>query len=107
VTSGRRDKQIQVYDPAIIRKQAIVQKSASQADKNVSNKKVSQDVPAGQGAGSADGGRSNSADQRQQQGVRGAAQQQQGAGQPRHREDDGNSALARTGYQQQQYQQGQ
>jgi hypothetical protein len=32
--------------------------------------------------------------------------QQQGMGQPRHREDDGNSALARTGYQQQ-YQQGQ
>jgi hypothetical protein len=32
--------------------------------------------------------------------------QQQGTGQPRHREDDGNSALARMGYQQQ-YQQGQ
>jgi hypothetical protein len=38
VTSGRRDKQIQVYDLAIAEKQAIVQKSAGQADKNVGNK---------------------------------------------------------------------
>jgi hypothetical protein len=46
---------------------------------------------------------------RQQQGA-GYVVQHQGGGQPRHREDDGNSALARTGYQQpqqQQYQQDQ
>jgi hypothetical protein len=105
VTSGRRDKQIQVYDPAIAGKQAVAQKSAGQADKNVGNKKAGQNMPAGQGAGSAGGGRSNSAARRQQQGA-GHAVQQQGTGQPRHREDDGNSALARMGYQQQ-YQQGQ
>jgi hypothetical protein len=105
VTSGRRDKQIQVYDPAITEKQAVVQENAGQADKNVGNKHAGQNVPAGQGARSAGGGRSNSAARRQQQGARGAVQQQ-GAGQPRHREDDGNSALARMGYQQQ-YQQGQ
>jgi hypothetical protein len=40
VTSGRQDKQIQVYDPAIARKQAIVQKSAGQADKYVGSKKA-------------------------------------------------------------------
>jgi hypothetical protein len=105
VTSGRRDKQIQVYDPAIAGKQAVAQKSAGQADKNVGNKKAGQNMPAGQGAGSAGGGRSNSAARHQQQGA-GHAVQQQGTGQPKHREDDGNSALARTGYQQQ-YQQGQ
>jgi hypothetical protein len=88
-----------VYDPAIAGKQAIVQKNASQADKNVSNKSASQNVPAGQGARSAGGGRSNSAARRQQQGA-GYVMQQQGEGQPRHREDDGNSALASTGYQQ-------
>jgi hypothetical protein len=38
VTSGRRDKQIQVYDPAIAEKQAIVQGNAGQGSKNVSNK---------------------------------------------------------------------
>jgi hypothetical protein len=103
VTSGRRDKQIQVYDPAIARKQAIVQKSAGQADKNVDSKKASQNVPAGQGAGMAGGGRSNSVSWRQQQGTGGAAQQQ-ATGQPRHREDDRNSVLARTGNQQQQQQ---
>jgi hypothetical protein len=106
VTSGRRGKQIQVYDPAIAGKQAVAQKSAGQADKNVSSKKVGQDVPAGQGAGSVGGGRSNSAARRQQQGA-GHAVQQQGTGQPRHHEDDGNSTLARTGYQHQQYQLGQ
>jgi hypothetical protein len=95
VTSGRQDKQIQVYDPAIARKQVIVQKNAGKADKN-----VGQDVPAGQGARSAGGGRGNSTARHQQQGARNAVQQQ-GAGQPRHREDDGNSALARMGYQQQ------
>jgi hypothetical protein len=100
VTSGRRDKQIQVYDPAITGKQAIVQKSASQADKNVGSKKADQNVPAGQGAGTAGGGRSQSAAWRQQQGA-GGAPQQQAAGQPRHQEDDGNSAPARAGYQQQ------
>jgi hypothetical protein len=100
VTSGRRDKQIQVYDPAIARKQAMVQKSAGQADKYVGSKKPGQNVPAGQGAGTADDGRSNSAARHQQQGTGGAAQQQ-GAGQPRHRDDDGNSSLARAGYQQQ------
>jgi hypothetical protein len=99
VTSGRRDKQIQVYDPAIAEKKEIVRKSAGQADKNVGSKKAGQNVPVGQGAGSASGGQSNSATKRQQQGAGGAAQQQ-GAGQPRHREDDGNSALARMGYQQ-------
>jgi hypothetical protein len=104
VTSGRRDKQIQVYDPAIAGKQAMVQKSAGQADKNVGSKKAGQNVPAGHRAASAGGGQSNSAAQRQQQGA-GHAVQQQGTGQPRHHEDDGNSALARTGYQQQ-YQQG-
>jgi hypothetical protein len=98
VTSGRRDKQIQVYDPAIVGKQVIVQKNVSEANKNVGNKNVSQNVSAGQGARSADGGRTNSAARRQQQGT-GNAVQQQGAGQPRHQEDDGNSALARTGYQ--------
>jgi hypothetical protein len=109
VTSGHRDKQIQVYDMAIAGKQAIVQKNASEADKNVGNKNTGQNVPAGQGARSASGGRGNSAARRQQQGT-GCAVQPQGAGQPRHREDDGNSTLARTGYQQQQqqqYQQGQ
>jgi hypothetical protein len=109
VTSGRRDKQTQVYDLAIAGKQAIVLKNASQADKNVGNKSASQNVLAGQGARSAGGGRSNSAARRQQQGA-GYVMQQQGGGQPRHQEHDGNSALARTGYQQphqQQYQQDQ
>jgi hypothetical protein len=69
VTSGRWDKQIQVYDPAIARKQAIVQKNAGQADKNVGNKSASQNVLAGQGARSAGGSRSNSAARRQQQGA--------------------------------------
>jgi hypothetical protein len=104
VTSGRQDKHIQVYDPAIAGKQAVVQKSASQADKNVGSKKAGQNVPARQGAASAGGGRSNSAARCQQQGA-GHAVQQQGTGQLRHHEDDGNSALARTGYQQQ-YRQG-
>jgi hypothetical protein len=98
VTSGRRDKQIQVYDPAIAEKQAVVQENAGQGDKNVGNKNASQNMSAGQGARSAGGGRSNSAARRQQQGARYAVHQQ-GAGQPRHREDDGNSALVRTGYQ--------
>jgi hypothetical protein len=66
VTSGHRDKQIQVYDPAITKKQAIVQGNAGQADKNVSNKSASQNMLARQGACSAGGGRNNSAAQRQQ-----------------------------------------
>jgi hypothetical protein len=66
VTSGRRDKQIQVYDPAIAEKQAVVQKSADQADKNVGSKKAGQNVPAGQGAALAGGGQSNSAARHQQ-----------------------------------------
>jgi hypothetical protein len=103
VTSGRRDKQIQVYDPAIAKKQPMVQKSAGQADKYVGSKKPGQNVPAGQGAGAAGAGWGNSAVRRQQQGAGGAAQQQ-GAGQPRHRDNDGNSTLARAGYQKQ-YQQ--
>jgi hypothetical protein len=109
VTSRCRNKQIQVYDPAITGKQAVVQENAGQANKNVSNKHAGQNVPAEQGARSAGGGQSNSAARHQQQGAGGAVQQQ-GTGQPRYREDDGNSALARTGYQQQpqqQYQQGQ
>jgi hypothetical protein len=103
VTSSHRDKQIQVYDPAIAGKQQVVQKSVGQADKYVGSKKPGQNVPAEEGTGAADAGRSNSAVRRQQQGAGGAAQQQ-GAGQPRHRDNDGNSALARAGYQQQ-YQQ--
>jgi hypothetical protein len=99
VTSGRREKQIQVYDPAIAEKQAIVQKNACQAVKNVGNKSAGQNVLARQGARSANGGRNNSAARRQQQGARYVVQQQ-GAGQPRHREDDENSTLARMGYQQ-------
>jgi hypothetical protein len=39
VTSGRRDKQIQVYDPAVAGKQVMVEKNAGQADKYVGNKK--------------------------------------------------------------------
>jgi hypothetical protein len=77
VTSGRRDKQIQVYDPAIAGKQVIVQKNAGEADKNVGNKNVGQNVPAGQGARSAGGGRSNSAARRQQQGTGNAVQQKE------------------------------
>jgi hypothetical protein len=100
VTSGRRDKQIQVYDPAVAGKQVMVQKNVSHADKYVGNKKPGQNMPAGHGAGTAGGGRSNSAVRCQQQGAGGVAQQQ-GAAQPRYREDDGNSALARAGYQQQ------
>jgi hypothetical protein len=76
VTSGRRDKQIQVYDPAIASKQVMVQKNAGLADKYVSSKKPGQSVPAGHGAGTAGGGRSNSVARRQQQGAGGAAQQQ-------------------------------
>jgi hypothetical protein len=67
VTSGRRDKQIQVYDPAIAGKQAVVQKSVGQADKNVGSKSAGQNVPAGQRAALAGGGRSTSAARRQQQ----------------------------------------
>jgi hypothetical protein len=62
-----------VYDPAIAGKQAMVQKSAGQADKNVGSKKPSQNVPVGQGAGMAGGGWSDSAARCQQQGARGAA----------------------------------
>jgi hypothetical protein len=66
VISGRRDKQIQVYDPAIAGKQAIVQGNAGQGGKNVGNKSAGQNVLAGQGARSASGGRNNSAARRQQ-----------------------------------------
>jgi hypothetical protein len=97
VTSGYRDKQIQVYDPAIAGKQPMVQKSAGQANKYVSSKKPGENVPAGQGAGAAGADRSNSAVRRKQQGAEGA-EQQQGTDQPRYWEDDGNSALARAGY---------
>jgi hypothetical protein len=79
VTSGHRDKQIQVYDPAIAGKQAIVQGNASQGDQNVGNKSVGQNVPAGQGACSAGGGRNNSAAWRQRQGA-GYMVQHQGGG---------------------------
>jgi hypothetical protein len=64
VTSGCRDKQIQVYDPAITRKQAVVQGNVGQADKNVGNKSAGQNMSAEQGARSADGGRNNSAARR-------------------------------------------
>jgi hypothetical protein len=63
VTSGHRDKQIQVYDLTITEKQAIVQENASQGDQNVGNKSASQNVLAGQGACSAGGGWNNSAAQ--------------------------------------------
>jgi hypothetical protein len=69
VTSGRRDKQIQVYDPAIAGKQAIVQGNVGQGSKNVGNKSADQNMPAGQGARSAGGGRNNSAARRQQHGA--------------------------------------
>jgi hypothetical protein len=103
VTSSRQDKQIQVYDPAIARKQAMVQEKAGQGDQNVGNKSAGQNPLAGQGARSAGGGRNNNMYRRQQQGA-GYVVQHQGGGQPRHREDDGNSALVRTGYQQPQQQ---
>jgi hypothetical protein len=109
VTSGRRDKQIQVYDPAIVGKQAMVQENTSKGDQNVGNKSAGQNPPARQGARSAGGGQNNNMSWRQQQGTEYVVQHQ-GGGQPRHREDDGNSTLARTGYQQpqqQQYQQDQ
>jgi hypothetical protein len=38
VTSSRRDKQIQVYDPAIAEKQAITQGNDDQGDQHVGNK---------------------------------------------------------------------
>jgi hypothetical protein len=79
VTSGRQDKQIQVYDPAIAGKQAIVQKNAGQADQNVGNKNAGQNVPVGQGARSAGGGHNNSAARLQQQGA-GYVVQHQGGG---------------------------
>jgi hypothetical protein len=66
VTSGRRDKQIQVYDPAITGKQVMVQGNAGQGDRNVGNKSAGQNVLAGQGARSAGGGRNNSVARRQQ-----------------------------------------
>jgi hypothetical protein len=59
VNSGRRDKQIQVYDPAIAGKKAMMQGNAGQGDQHVDNKSVSQNYPAGQGACSAGGGRNN------------------------------------------------
>jgi hypothetical protein len=61
VNSGRQDKQIQVYDPAIAGKQAIVQKSVGQADKYVGSKKAGHNMLAGQGAALVGGGQSNSA----------------------------------------------
>jgi hypothetical protein len=104
VTSGHRDKQIQVYDPAIVGKKVLAQGNAGQGDRNVGNKSADQNPPDGQGACSAGGGRNNNISRHQQQGA-GYVVQHQGGGQPRHREDDGNSALARTGYQQPQQQQ--
>jgi hypothetical protein len=65
VTSVRRDKQIQVYDLAIVGKQAMVQGNASQGDRNVGNKSAGQNVLAGQGARSAGAGQNNSATRRQ------------------------------------------
>jgi hypothetical protein len=81
------------------RKASNFQENVSQGDKKVGNKSAGQNVLAGEGARSTNGGRNNSAARRQQQGA-GYAVQQQGAGQRRHREDDGNSTLARMGYQQ-------
>jgi hypothetical protein len=59
VTSSRRDKQIQVYDPAIAGKQAMTQGNAVQGDQHVGNKSAGQNYPAGQGACSAGGGWNN------------------------------------------------
>jgi hypothetical protein len=59
VTSGQRDKQIQVYDPAIAGKQAMTQGNAGQGDQHVGNKNASQNYSAEQGARSAGGGQNN------------------------------------------------
>jgi hypothetical protein len=106
VTSGHRDKQIQVYDPAIAEKQAVMQGNVGQGERHVDNKNAGQNYLAGQGACSPGGGQHNNiprypaqVQHQQQQGV-GYTVQHHGGGQPRHREDDGNSTLARTGYQQ-------
>jgi hypothetical protein len=69
VTSSRWDKQIQVYDPVIAGKQAMVQGNAGQGDRNIGNKSVGQNVPARQGARSARAGRNKIAARRQQQGA--------------------------------------
>jgi hypothetical protein len=97
VISGRQDKQIQVYDPAIAEKQAMTQGNIGQGDQNFGNKSAGQNPLAGQGARSTGGGRNNNMSWHQQQGT-GYVVQHQGGGQPRHREDDGNYALTRMGY---------
>jgi hypothetical protein len=38
MTSGHRNKQIQVYDPAVAGKQVVAQENAGQGDRNVGNK---------------------------------------------------------------------
>jgi hypothetical protein len=79
---------------------------SKQGDRHVGNKNTGQNYLVVQGARSAGGGRHNNAPrypaqvQHQQQQGAGYAVRHQGGGQPRHREDDGNYALARTGYQQ-------
>jgi hypothetical protein len=95
-----------VYDPAIAKKQAMTQGNADQGDRHVGNKGAGQNYLAGQGARLAGGGRNNNLPQylaqvqhQQQQGARYAVQHA-GGGQPRHREDDGNSTLVRIGYKQ-------
>jgi hypothetical protein len=57
VTSGRRDKQIQVYDTAVTGKQAVTQGNVGQGDRHVGNQNVGQNYPARQGACSVGGGR--------------------------------------------------
>jgi hypothetical protein len=77
VTSGHRDKQIQVYDPAIAGKQEVMQGNAGQGDRHVGNKNAGQNYPTGQGACSAGGGRHNNVPRYSAQVQH---QQQQGAG---------------------------
>jgi hypothetical protein len=95
-----------VYDPAIAGKQAMTQGNAGQGDRQVGNKSASQNYPTGQGARSAGGGQNNNLTrypaqvQHQQQQGAGYVVQHQGGGQPKYQQDDGNSTLARTGYQQ-------
>jgi hypothetical protein len=59
VTSSHWDKQIQVYDPSIIGKQAVTQGNAGQGDRHVGNKNADQNYLTRQGACSVGGGRHN------------------------------------------------
>jgi hypothetical protein len=74
MTSGHWDKQIQVYDPAVARKQVAAQGNAGEGDRNVGSKSASRNPPAEQGAILAGGGRHSNAARRYQQATRYAAQ---------------------------------